>query len=119
MRAIVKLSHLNGKKPNPGLMIGRIRCNCCKLGGECMSPRVTTRKIGEIPGCIPYSKQQTLLETLNIDANCTDFAEQYERLGCLYRRGGYTPDGKRWVPGINYDEWWKQTWNLGKIRPIR
>jgi len=73
-----------------------------------MSPFITTRNRGEIPGCISPAKQTTFCESLNIDVNVKDVAEHYAQ-ACQAYIDGILP----------YETWWRITWNYGKIIGMR
>jgi hypothetical protein len=87
----------------------RVRCNCCRLGNTCMSPKVETRAIGDIPGCSQPIVHETLAERSNTDVNVTNYAEYLHEQTQLYHKG--VVNG-----GIDYDTWWRRTWNYGSLR---
>lgn len=98
------------------------KCQLCKHG-ECRCHMV--RRFHEfnfrVPGDHPDNAiqpeyQKTWCEENNVDINVTDVAEKYCEFGDRYLIGGFTPDGKRWVPRMNYDEWRRATINYGLIK---
>lgn len=88
------------------------KCNCCKLNDTCQSYRVTTREIGDTPGCMSPTEHKSILAYDNIDASVTDYAEYLSRQTKLYMLG--IKNG-----GISYDQWWRNTWNYGKLVPVK
>lgn len=76
------------------------------------------REPGDHPdNCIPPEKQLTFCEQNNIDEKITDVAEKICEFTDRYLKGGFTPDGIRWLPAMMYDEWRRSYINYGLIKP--
>jgi hypothetical protein len=74
--------------------------------------RVVHRKRGVIPNCIPPAKHVSIVEQMNINAAITDYAEKYAEWTRLYILGPH--EG-----GIDYDTWWRLSWNYNLLKPMR
>lgn len=99
------------------------QCNVCTLG-DCMCDRIwphhiwNYREPGDHPdNCIPPTKQDTWCEANNVDINVTDVAEKIYEFRDRVDKGGFTPDGKRWVPAMSERERRAAYINYGLLKP--